>query len=355
MDTLTHALSGALLARATEPAAARPDQLARGARMWVGFWAAAFPDTDFILNFIDPLTYLTAHRGMTHSIVLLPLWASGLALLFTWFTRRRYSWRSFVGLCALGIGAHITGDVVTAFGTMVFTPLLDVRVAWPVTFIIDPYFTAIIVLGLAVSAIWKRTRIPAAFALAVLTAYVGFQGFLHNRALGVGAAYAATRGMGEPAIHALPQPFSPFHWMIAVENRDDYHLAYVSLARTTPSPPLPDDAGWWRKMYWSYDPPERARWTYVPRFGDAPAYAPLARALWASDTLAAYRRFALLPALYRVDDDGTVVCIWFNDLRFALVGRDMPFRYGACRDGRGPWRLNRLVGNGQPLLEHVPR
>ena len=41
MDTLTHALSGALLARATEPASPRPDELPRALRMGVGFLAEA--------------------------------------------------------------------------------------------------------------------------------------------------------------------------------------------------------------------------------------------------------------------------------------------------------------------------
>ena len=58
-----------------------PDR-ARGARMWVGFWAAAFPDSDFIVRFIDPLTYLTTHRGITHSVAMLPLWALVLAVAF---------------------------------------------------------------------------------------------------------------------------------------------------------------------------------------------------------------------------------------------------------------------------------
>ncbi len=79
MDTLTHALSGALLARATAPAAPRPDQLTTNGRMAIGFVAAAFPDSDFIARWIDPLTYLTTHRGITHSILLLPLWALALA------------------------------------------------------------------------------------------------------------------------------------------------------------------------------------------------------------------------------------------------------------------------------------
>lgn len=354
MDTLTHALSGALLARATEPGAPRPEQLPRRWRMGVGFIAAAFPDGDFVLSFVDPLTYLTAHRGVTHSILLLPLWAVALASLFAVLVRRRYPWRAFAGVCALGIGAHIAGDVITAFGTMIFAPVSTLRVAWPTTFIIDPYFSAIIVVGLAVSAIWQRTRLPALAALLALGVYVGVQGLLHQRALQIGAAYAATHKLSDATVYALPQPFSPFHWMVVLREPEGYRFAYISLARRRPAAPPPPDAGWWRRMYRSYDPPEFAHWQHVPRYGTSPAYAQLARELWESDTLAAYRRFALLPALYRVDERPQTLCVWFNDLRFALAGRDMPFRYGACRRDNGPWRLSRLA-DGQPdFLERVP-
>ena len=74
MDTLTHALSGALLARATAPDPARA-RITTAARMAAGAFAAAFPDTDFFLAYVSPVAYLTGHRGITHSIFLLPIWA----------------------------------------------------------------------------------------------------------------------------------------------------------------------------------------------------------------------------------------------------------------------------------------
>jgi inner membrane protein len=49
--------------------------------------------------------------------------------------------------------------------------------------------------------------------------------------------------------------------------------------------------------------------------------------------LARYRHFALFPAVYRLDRSPERTCVSFNDLRFAVVGRTMPFRYGSCRDG----------------------
>src|SRR3989344_7525425 len=122
---------------------------------------------------------------------MLPLWALVLAFVFMWILRKKYSWRAFVGVCALGIAAHIVGDVITAFGTMIFAPLSSWRAQIPTTFIIDPYFTAIIVAALVASLVWNLTRKPAVIGLAVLAGYVGFQGILHQRAVAAGTAYAA--------------------------------------------------------------------------------------------------------------------------------------------------------------------
>jgi len=357
MDTLTHALSGALLARATESKALRPNQLPRRLRMWVGFWAAAFPDGDFILRFVDSLTYLALHRGITHSIILLPLWAMGLAFLCTLIVRRRYSWKAFVDVCALGIAVHILGDVITAFGTMIFAPFSIWRAQIPTTFIIDPYFTSIIIAGLIASMRWKTTRAPAVVGLAVLMGYVGFQAILHGRAVAVGNAYIAAHRLESAQAHAIPQPFSPFNWMVVVEQPNGYRIAYISLLRNdTPQQP-PDEAFWLRRVNASYRAAKDAQWQEVPRYGAVDAEVALAQASWNSDALVRYRDFALFPAVYRVDRGPARSCVWFNDLRFALVGRTMPFRYGSCRDGvNSAWKVYRLISddNGTEFLDAIP-
>jgi inner membrane protein len=352
MDTLTHALSGALVARATEPKAPRPNQLPRRTRMWIGFVAAAFPDSDFVARFIDPLTYLTTHRGVTHSIIMLPLWAMLLALLFMLLVRNKYPWRSFVGVCAFGIGAHIAGDVITAFGTMIFAPISNWRAQFPVTFIIDPYFTAIIVAGLIASMIWKTARKPAAIGLAVLASYVGFQGWLHHRAIVVGETYAAEHRLNATRVEAIPQPLSPFNWMIVIPQKDAYEMAYVSLWRNAAPETPPTDSSWLSQVSASYYPPALASWKHIPRFGLTETT--MVEQLWQSDTFAAFRAFAQFPAVYRVDHKKEGLCVWFNDLRFALTGRNIPFRYGACQNSTGAvWRIYRLLsdGNGQEIID----
>lgn len=102
MDPLTHALSGALLARAAASArqhqiTQRPDnpQLPLRLQVTAGFAAAIFPDLDFALRLIDTLTYLNWHQGPTHSLLMLPLWAWLIAWLCSRLSRSRYPWRQF--------------------------------------------------------------------------------------------------------------------------------------------------------------------------------------------------------------------------------------------------------------------
>ena len=126
MDTLTHALSGALLARATAPADSA-DGIPLRRRVVLGSLAAAFPDIDVVASWMSPLAYLYHHRGITHSWVMLALWAVVLAWLCTKVWRKGPGWKAYAGVIAWGIAVHIAGDWITSFGTMMFAPLSDAR------------------------------------------------------------------------------------------------------------------------------------------------------------------------------------------------------------------------------------
>ena len=180
MDTLTHALSGALLARAT---AGKAETLPLSRRLALGTVAAAFPDADFVMSLGSPIAYLLNHRGLTHSLVMLPIWAWLLAWLASRLWRDPRGWRPYLAVTALGVGIHIAGDLITSYGTMIFAPLSDARFALGTTFIIDLYFSGIILAGLAASSWWRVSRAPAITACAVLVAYVGFQAVLRHQAV----------------------------------------------------------------------------------------------------------------------------------------------------------------------------
>ncbi len=358
MDTLTHALSGALLARATAPAERhRPGALVLPlrARMTAGFFAAAFPDSDFVLRAFDTLTYVALHRGVTHSILLLPAWAWAvawmLALLFR-FSSRRFPWQAFYGVAAMGIGIHIAGDVITSYGTMVLAPFSDRAVALPLTFIIDPWFTGIIIIGLVACRL-THERYPSIAALAALGCYVGFQAVLHSQAIDIGRTYIERRGLANAEAHAFPQPLSPFNWKIIVRHGDEYDAALVNLRRTEirdASHPADGLMGMWDRMDAAYRPASAATWKRYRQFGQAgqggqveevASQQALVREAWSQEIFARFRQFARFPVLDRVEPYGMGgACVSFFDLRFTVPSLPPSLVFGLCRDtAADSWRL----------------
>jgi inner membrane protein len=335
MDTLTHALSGALLARATAPRDAPAPSLAR--RVAAGFLACAAPDLDFVAGGFGPVAYLENHRGVTHSLVMLPLWALVLSWALAKILREPRGWRALYGVTALAIGLHIAGDVITSYGTMVLAPLSDWRAGIGTTFIIDLWFTGIIVAGLAASAIARRARAPAVAACVALAGYVGFQYVQKEKALEFGERYARSQGLRGAVVAAEPRPVSPFNWTVFVSDAEAHRFAHVNLVRGTHREAGPD-AGFVARLDAVYQPLAAARWETRSRYGEGAAM-PLARDAWNSPAMAVYRWFADRPAFDGITAGS--VCVWFVDLRFLTPGRGaMPFRYGACRDRDGsPWRL----------------
>ncbi len=342
MDTLTHALSGALLARAT--AGIEKPALPIGRRVAVGTLVAAFPDIDVVASWISPLSYLYHHRGITHSLVMLPLWTILLASIFALIWRHGPGWKTYVPVVALSLMVHIAGDWITGFGTMIFAPLSDYRHGLGTTFIIDLWFSGIIVAGLALSLLWRRSRVPAVAGLAVLAGYVVMQYALLQQAIDFGAQHARAAGIEHARVTAIPRPVSPFNWTVMVENAETYHYAHINLIRKSVQTPAPD-AGLVARLDAAYRPLDQAVWASDVRFGNGSQGAAV-RAVFEHPQFAFFRWFAAYPALHEVDGDATDLCVWFKDLRFLTPGRGtFPFIYGMCSDGRGPMRPYRLDGN----------
>ena len=242
MDTLTHALSGALLARATAPHPS-PAVLPPGRRLLVGALAASFPDLDFVTSFVSPIFYIEHHRGLTHSLPLAPLWALAIAWLCAVAWRRDRAWRAYFGVTVMGIMLHILGDLITSYGTMALAPFSDARYAWDTTFIIDLWFTGILLAGLLISWLRRRSRVPAALGLVVVASYVGWQATQRHVAVAFGKGYAAGAGLETARVTAQPRPVSPLNWIVFVEDGERLDYALVRLAQGDAPAPLPTDAG----------------------------------------------------------------------------------------------------------------
>ena len=302
----------------------------------MGFLACAAPDLDFVVSFFGPVAYLENHRGVTHSLILLPLWT----LLYSWILakalREPRGARALYGVTAASLALHVAGDLITTYGTMILAPFSDWRAQIGTTFIIDPWFSGIIVAGLLASGIVRRSRWPAVAASALLAGYVGFQYLQKEKAIDFGERYAREQGLRDATVDVQPRPVSPFNWTVFVSDAEVHRFAHVNLVRRAPRPYREGD-GFVAMLDSAYEPLASARWETRTRYGEGEAKA-LARQAWTSPAMAVYRWFAELPAF---DGESAGPCVWFIDLRFTAPGRaTRPFRYGACRDRPdAPWRL----------------
>jgi len=344
MDTITHALSGALLARATAPAGG--GRLTTRARLVSGALTAAFPDSDFIIRFFtDPLTYLNLHRGITHSLVMLPLWAVLLSMLYAAFSRGRYHWRDFVWITAACLAIHIAGDVITVYGTKVLAPFSDWKAIIANTFILDLWVTGILVAGLLASRLLRPARLVAGGAFLVLIGYISFQGHLRGEVTALATAAARQAGINYHRLVVMPQPLSPFNWKVVAVNDREYHVAYLNLRRREPVTAAPQ-AGFFERIDALYQPRDRWRWQRSARFGEDPGQAKLAEQVWHMKGFDNFKRFAMLPVVYRVKQHSEGLCVWFTDLRFVIGEQMPPFRFGMCQEhGEPHWKLRRLPRN----------
>src|SRR5690349_1610499 len=86
MDTITHGIAGALLAKAGcrgEEMFARGPVTRGRIITWSLMLGAIFPDSDVLREFFskNDLLILTWHRSITHSLLCLPFFAAALAAL----------------------------------------------------------------------------------------------------------------------------------------------------------------------------------------------------------------------------------------------------------------------------------
>jgi membrane-bound metal-dependent hydrolase YbcI (DUF457 family) len=155
MDTITHGIAGALIGKAVfrgDDMLALRDMNRRRIITWALMLGAIFPDSDVFRDVFsnDDLLLITWHRSITHSLLCLPFFALALAALTRVFARwRKWDAPGFgvlTGIYAVGILSHILLDLVTSFGTMIWSPLKWSRPAWDVIFIVDFTFTAILLI-----------------------------------------------------------------------------------------------------------------------------------------------------------------------------------------------------------------
>ena len=150
MDVITQGLLGATVA----VSGARKTEIRQAA--WIGGFAGILADADILIrSSSDPLLNLEFHRHFTHALVFIPVGALIAACLIWLLTRlfaatdfsfRRIYYYSFLGYMLSGLL-----DAFTSYGTYLYWPFYDERVAWSIISIIDPVFSGTLIIALIIA------------------------------------------------------------------------------------------------------------------------------------------------------------------------------------------------------------
>lgn len=221
MDPLTQGVVGAVL----------PQALARRecvrAFALLGCVAGMAPDLDLLMGASeDPLAFLEFHREFTHALAFIPVGALAVALLSYPFARRVLRWRETYLACLLGYATHGWLDACTSYGTQLFWPFTETRVAWNVISVTDPLF-AIPLAAIVIVAALRRRRRLAACGLVWILCYMLLGAVQHQRAVAAGQALATARGHEPERLIAKPGFANLLIWRLTYRHGERYYVDAV--------------------------------------------------------------------------------------------------------------------------------
>ena len=298
MDTVTHLVAGALT-----PLAFRNAPKSR----WLipfGILCGEFPDIDVLVAGRSPEALMVIHRGLSHALAVQPFVALVLALLFHSILKKGdttggWSFGKTWFLALLALFGHVFLDCMTTFGTQIFLPFSNFRVAIPAMYIIDLSLTLPLVAVLIVLLRQGGSEAPAEKRFGLARRGLAWMLVYPFLAWGVGFGVQSALAQryvntADPAgiqrLLVTPEPFAPFYWKVVGQGKDSYFMSSV----------------------------------LVPRFGSALSfreYPKVDMALWQSlqdqvPLFAEYARFVSFPTQSKQPQaDGTTL-LSFRDLRY---------------------------------------
>ena len=219
MDPLTQGVLGAAAAqsligwRRGEQVVCRRSIVSKAALLaLVGAIAGMAADLDVLIQSAsDPTLAWRFHRHFTHSLLFIPIGGTLVALPFLGWSRRRADWPLILAASWIGYATHGPLDALTSYGTLLFWPLTDQRVALDWMPIVDPVYTLTLLVGVGI-AVGRGSLRGVRLALLLSLLYFGWGAWQHHRASVGQLRLAARRGEVPLRARVLPAPGPLLYW-----------------------------------------------------------------------------------------------------------------------------------------------
>lgn len=218
MDTATHIAIGVGLTAIATTDPALGQNIAATATVLIA--GSLIPDIDTVLKLKDNATYISNHRGITHSIPFTLFWPLLLTLLvFSVFTHvdpfHVWLWAQ------LAVFLHVFVDIFNSYGTQALRPISNKWIQLSVINTFDPIIFFILMVGIVIWALGVHPYIVFGPILILLIMYYILrfimQSWLKKQALN------QVEHLGTPTKVFVAPTIRFFQWRIAIQTeKHDY-------------------------------------------------------------------------------------------------------------------------------------
>jgi inner membrane protein len=227
MDSLTQAVLGASVAGLCAPAGHRRKALVLGATL------GTLPDLDVLIDYGDPVSNFTYHRGFSHSLFVLAPFSILLWLaLRRWWAPVRDAPLAWLAAIFLTLMTHPLLDAHTVYGTQLWWPMTMPPTMWSTIFIIDPLYTLPLLIGVIAAALWPARRQAAAILRAgvvLSTLYIGWSWTAKLIVEDHAKDALADMGLRGAPMFSVPTPLNTVLWRVVALTDDGYVEGFDSL------------------------------------------------------------------------------------------------------------------------------
>ena len=210
-----------------------------------GAIGGTIPDLDVLVgsllynNEIDAMLF---HRGLMHSVFFAVL----ASFLFGWLAYKLYNsgkridtttQKDWILLFFLSLFTHPILDAFTPYGTQLFAPFSNYRVAFNNIAVVDPMYTIPFLLCMIILMFFNRQhqkrRLWLKLGIGMSSLYLLFTVFNKLYVDSVFKSSLAEKGLSYKRFSVQPSILNTILWYGIAETEDNYHVAFYSLLDTS--------------------------------------------------------------------------------------------------------------------------
>lgn len=206
-----------------------------------GAIGGTIPDLDVFLGpalYANEIQAMAFHRGFMHSV----LFAILGAFLFGWLVHKLYdkgkrkdstTQKEWILLFFWALFTHPLLDCFTPYGTQLFAPFSNYRVAFNNISVADPMYTLLFMIPLIVLMFYNRKRrarrVWLKTGIILSSLYMSFTLFNKIRVDNIYESSLVEQGIAFERFQTQPSIFNNILWYGIAETATEYHMGFYSL------------------------------------------------------------------------------------------------------------------------------